>query len=157
MARTRPQITNLGEHVPPAPPPNFCNEPLLSKAEDPRRIWGGLSFANRLLGDSAPLHLPGTCLPTLALRRDTCPRRTHPDRQCTPNSGRSGAVRSCSPTTSHPHSVLELPVSKSHWADGSRVGRTCPRGGQLQTWQALWRGGTGRHCQCGSPSDAMLP
>lgn len=107
MARTPPQmlrISNLGEHALPAL--EFCNEPLLSKAED-SEDFGGLSFANHLLGDSAPLHPSGTCLPTLALRRGTCPRRTHPDRLCIPNSGRLGAMRSCSPTTSYPHSVLD--------------------------------------------------
>lgn len=67
---------------------------------------GCLSFANHLLGDSAPPHLPGTCVPTPALRRDTCLRRTHPGSQCTTNSGRSGFMRFCCAMTPTPPLVF---------------------------------------------------
>lgn len=58
-------------------------------------------------------------------------------------------MRSCSPTTSHPHSVFDSLAP-------SLTGQMS-KGGQLQTWQAVRRGGTGHHCQCGYPPGAMLP
>lgn len=91
------RVTSLCESS--LPSLEFSKQPMLSKADDSRKIFLGLSFANHLLGDSAPLHPPGTCLPTLALRRDTCLKRTHPSSQCTPHSG---VVRFCSPNNTHP-------------------------------------------------------
>lgn len=53
------------------------------------KTWGrflDLSFANLLLGDSGHPHPLRICLPTLAQRRDSCPRMAHPGSWCTPNS-----------------------------------------------------------------------
>lgn len=101
------------------------------KSWRPESFWD-LSFANHLLGDSVPPHPPEICLPTLALSRDTCLRRTHPGSQCTSNSGRSGSASfHCSPPPQDPppHSVFVSLSLKSSWADNLQENKTCPSHG----------------------------
>lgn len=112
-------------------------------------FWG-LSFANHLLGDSAlPTHLGPVC-PHLHLGGPLA-LGGHTQAASAQHWGRSGFGMFFSPTTPSPRSSLASPVSESHWADDPWVGRTCPRCGQLQTWRALWRGGTVCYFQCGFP------
>ena len=106
--------------------------------------FGDPGFANYLLGDSAPPHPPGTYLPTLALRRDSCLKRTHPGSQCTLKLREIWVCEVLDPLTLTPHHA-----PKFHRVDEPWVGRTCPICGQLHTWQAPWRQSTaGLHIRC---------